>query len=159
MAIDELEKSQYLHRFSQFKCTYVKYFIMEMNYIAIEEFKLKSTFFDSPHGMMNRFNTSSAADIGRLSSIALTNPIFAKIVKTKRYKCCTFKPINFELKSVSSEFTPRLYCWENTNKLLWRGGYSGLKTGITHSAGPCLAASFDCEVTGKFYVIRLLIVM
>lgn len=152
MIIDEYEKSKYLHRFSQFKYTYVKYFIMEMNYIAIEEFKLKSTFFDSPHGMMNRFNTSSAADIGRLSSIALSNPIFAKIVKTKRYKCYSHKPSNFESLSTSSEFIPRLYWWENTNKLLWRGGYSGLKTGITQSAGPCLAASFEWEITSKFYV-------
>ena len=86
MVIDECEKSKYLHRFSQFRWTYVKYFIMEMNYIAWEEFRLLNTFFDSPHGMINRFNTSSAADIGRLSSIALSNPLFAKIVKTKRYR-------------------------------------------------------------------------
>jgi D-alanyl-D-alanine carboxypeptidase len=30
--------------------------------------------------------------------------------------------------------------WENTNKLLWNG-FSGVKTGITPNAGPCLSAS------------------
>jgi len=32
------------------------------------------------------------------------------------------------------------YCWQNTNYLL-KEGYTGLKTGITWSAGPCLSAS------------------
>jgi D-alanyl-D-alanine carboxypeptidase len=34
------------------------------------------------------------------------------------------------------------YTWTNTNKLL-EHGYSGLKTGITPTAGPCLAASIQ----------------
>ena len=36
-----------------------------------------------------------------------------------------------------------LYQWQNTNKLLEATGYSGLKTGITPTAGPCLAASLQ----------------
>mmetsp|Transcript_9482 Transcript_9482/g.10634 ORF Transcript_9482/g.10634 Transcript_9482/m.10634 type:complete len:109 (+) Transcript_9482:73-399(+) len=39
MAIDECERSKYLHRYSQFRYTFVKYFIMEMNYYAQEDFK------------------------------------------------------------------------------------------------------------------------
>eukprot|EP00826_Nyctotherus_ovalis_P042079 TRINITY_DN4294_c0_g2_i1.p1 TRINITY_DN4294_c0_g2~~TRINITY_DN4294_c0_g2_i1.p1 ORF type:complete len:116 (-),score=14.69 TRINITY_DN4294_c0_g2_i1:153-461(-) len=35
----------------------------------------------------------------------------------------------------------RLFSWSNTNKLLGKG-FSGLKTGITTTAGQCLAASF-----------------
>lgn len=31
--------------------------------------------------------------------------------------------------------------WENTNKLL-EDGFDGIKTGITDTAGPCLAASY-----------------
>lgn len=64
--IDENERSKYLHRYSLFRYTFVKYFIMEMNYYAQEEFNLTSTMFDSPHGMTNRFNISSAYDIGQL---------------------------------------------------------------------------------------------
>lgn len=35
-----------------------------------------------------------------------------------------------------------VYKWENTNYLL-KEGFSGLKTGITPTAGPCLAATID----------------
>mmetsp|Transcript_5561 Transcript_5561/g.6293 ORF Transcript_5561/g.6293 Transcript_5561/m.6293 type:complete len:105 (-) Transcript_5561:11-325(-) len=54
------------------------------------------------------------------------------------------------------EFTPKYYTWENTNKMLWRLGYNGLKTGITHTAGPCLATSYSCSVTDEHYIIVLL---
>ena len=36
----------------------------------------------------------------------------------------------------------RIVEWENTNKLLRRDGFVGLKTGITVTAGPCLAAAY-----------------
>lgn len=156
MMIDENEKSKYLHRYSLFRYTYVKYFIMEMNYYAREEFKLFHTFFDSPHGMTNRFNTSTAGDIGRLSAIALKNSQFARIVRTRRHKCHSVKPPNFDDENLEDEFKPRLYTWENTNKLLWKNGYNGLKTGITQTAGPCLAASFKNDITEEFYIIVVL---
>lgn len=35
--------------------------------------------------------------------------------------------------------------WKNTNKLLKRNGFLGLKTGITCAAGPCLATWFKQE--------------
>lgn len=38
--------------------------------------------------------------------------------------------------------TGHIYKWENTNYLL-KEGYSGIKTGITPTAGPCLAASVN----------------
>jgi D-alanyl-D-alanine carboxypeptidase len=39
--------------------------------------------------------------------------------------------------------------WFNTNKLLSKG-FNGLKTGITSTAGPCLASSFK---SGNFFLI------
>ncbi len=38
--------------------------------------------------------------------------------------------------------------WENTNKLLSEG-WSGIKTGITPNAGPCLAASYLTTISGR----------
>ena len=39
-----------------------------------------------------------------------------------------------------------LYNWKNTNNMLWHqdqmGTYTGIKTGVTPSAGPCLAVCF-----------------
>jgi len=66
-------KSKYLHKFSLYKYGYIKYFLMEMNYIAREEFKCIGTFFDSPHGLANRWNTSTAADLAKISAMAMKN--------------------------------------------------------------------------------------
>jgi D-alanyl-D-alanine carboxypeptidase len=34
--------------------------------------------------------------------------------------------------------------WENTNRLLYRG-FSGIKTGITNKAGPCVVEQYQDE--------------
>ncbi|CAI2366933.1 unnamed protein product [Moneuplotes crassus] len=149
-------KSKYLHKFSCFKYGYAKYFLMEMNYIVREELRCKNSFFDSPHGLMNRWNTSTASDLAKISSICLKNSNFSKIVKLKRYKCYSKKPQDYDKDFQGIEFKPRYYCWENTNKLLWKLGFNGLKTGITPTAGPCLAASYNCCITKDHYIIVLL---
>ena len=48
---------------------------------------LKSTHFANPHGLINKFNTSTAHDIAKLTAIALDSQKFASIVKTKEYYC------------------------------------------------------------------------
>lgn len=63
-----------------------------------------------------------------ISSHCLKYPVFCSIVKTQKYTCESRTDLG------------HLYHWQNTNKLLEQG-YSGLKTGVTPSAGPCLAAS------------------
>ncbi len=40
--------------------------------------------------------------------------------------------------------------WVNTNKMLGEG-WSGIKTGITPNAGPCLAASLVKTISGQRY--------
>lgn len=42
--------------------------------------------------------------------------------------------------------------WENTNKLLYEG-YSGIKTGVTNNAGPCLASWYKDEKINIIVVI------
>ena len=49
--------------------------------------KLMNSFFDSPHGLMNQQNVSTAYDMGRLSAICMQIPLFRKIVGTKTYEC------------------------------------------------------------------------
>ncbi len=50
-------------------------FLEEMNRTAVE-LQLKGTFFDSPHGLVNWVNRSTAFDIARLSSLAMKNSKF-----------------------------------------------------------------------------------
>lgn len=48
----------------------------------------------------------------------------------------------------------RHFKWHNTNFLLGRKGYNGIKTGITEAAGPCLSASYN-EGGYRFIVVLL----
>lgn len=108
----------------------LKYFLNEMNKTA-KELKLYNTTFANPHGLMNRYNRSTASDVAKLSCFALKLPLFLQIVNTKHYECVIK---NYKNNSSRKEV------WFNTNKLLDKG-FFGVKTGITDTAGPCLVTS------------------
>lgn len=99
--------------------TRVKVFLQEMNFYA-NKLGMLNTVYDSPHGLDNPFNISSAADQGLLISHCFSEPMFRKIINTKKYIC---------------QSRIQTYTWNNTNKLLHKG-YLGVKTGVTESAGP-----------------------
>ena len=89
---------------------------------------MKRSNFAVAHGMHNDNNYSTAADIGRLCCASMKNESFRSIVSVSTRKC------------PSTVYSGHVYEWENTNILL-KQGYTGIKTGITNTAGPCLAAS------------------
>ena len=64
---------------------YAKYFLREMN-LFCQKYALSQTNFDSPHGLQNIENLSTAFDIAKLSGIAMQNEVFRKIVATKTYE-------------------------------------------------------------------------
>jgi D-alanyl-D-alanine carboxypeptidase len=108
-------------------------FIKEMNKHA-ENLGMTNSHFDSPHGLQNKNNVSTAYDIALLWSVCINISEFNRIVRTKSYKCKSRnKPIMNLWKVMKMD-----YLWWNTNKLLNRG-FVGIKTGITYPAGPCLA--------------------
>ena len=59
-------------------------FIKEMNSNA-KKIKLNSTHFDSPHGLSNSNNVSTAYDIALLCSVCVRNLDFSRITRTKSY--------------------------------------------------------------------------
>ena len=65
---------------------FAKYFLKEMN-LFCQKYGLSQTNFDSPHGLQNVENLSTAFDIAKLSGIAMQNETFRKIVSTKSYEC------------------------------------------------------------------------
>ncbi len=72
--------------------------------------------------------------------------LFCKVVSTQLYKT-----------TISKMFDPsckREVVWQNTNKLLRRKGFVGVKTGVTVTAGPCLASCY--EINHKKYIVVLL---
>lgn len=107
---------------------------------------MTQTHFDSPHGLMNVQNVSTAHDMAKLAAKCMTYPFFKKITSTKEYTC---RP---KLRASDAEHDFE-YTWVNTNKLLNKSGFTGCKTGITEAAGPCLAASFKKDQMNYVVVI------
>lgn len=60
-----------------------------MNWYA-QELKLSNTNFDSPHGLMNITNLSTAYDMARLAAKCMQIPFFKKVVSAKEFEC---KPV------------------------------------------------------------------
>ena len=103
-------------------------FVAEMN----EEAKLlglHDTHFAGPSGVVDRDNYSSAWDLAALTRVAMRDPRFRAIVRT-RLKRVSWSPPTFA----------KVYM--NKNLLLWRyPGATGVKTGYTSKSGPCIVAS------------------
>ena len=89
---------------------------------------MKRSNFAVAHGMHNDNNYSTAGDIGKLCCVTMKNDLFRSVVKESHYS------LNSRI------YKGHTYEWENTNLLL-KHGYTGIKTGITATAGPCLSAS------------------
>ena len=95
-------------------------FINMMNTKA-QEIGMKNTIFNNPSGLdQEKGNYSTAYDMALLTSYAMKNDEYKKIVSTKNYKLKT--NMNY-------------YSWTNKNKLLFSYKYStGGKTGFTQIA-------------------------
>lgn len=103
-------------------------FVRLMNQRA-DELGLKHTHFINPHGLEAEGHYSSACDLALLSKTALSCPVFAQVVETKR------KIIPWEGKDED-----RLLF--NHNRLLNRyDGAIGVKTGYTRQAGNCVVGA------------------
>ncbi len=103
-------------------------FIEKMN-IKAKEIGMVNTNFANPHGLSDDNHYTTARDLSILSSYAMDNEIFRKIVSTEKK---IIKPIN-------SEYVR--YC-TNHNKLLGQMDIiTGIKTGYTKADGKCLVTS------------------
>jgi D-alanyl-D-alanine carboxypeptidase (penicillin-binding protein 5/6) len=105
-------------------------FVAEMNRLA-DELGLHETHFANPNGLPAPGHRSSARDLAKLTSHALTQPMFATVVSTRKHGCTL----------IDDKGGRRNVVWTNTNHLLDTEGYDGVKTGTTQAAGTCLVAS------------------
>lgn len=97
-------------------------FACEMNKLAVDV-GATSSHFVNPHGLDNEKHYSTAKDLCKITSFALDNPEFAKIVSSKSYKGLR-------------------QTYVNKNKMLFLyEGANGVKTGYTKRAGRCLVTS------------------
>ncbi|HEX7582785.1 MAG TPA: hypothetical protein VF321_06830, partial [Gaiellaceae bacterium] len=103
-------------------------FVREMNDEA-KTLGLSDTHFVSPSGVVDVDNYSSAWDLAALTRVAMRNPRFRTIVGTR-------------VKHVSWEAPTYSKIYVNNNRLLSTyPGATGVKTGYTHRAGPCVVVS------------------
>lgn len=132
---------------------YVNAFLREMNSLAQKVGMVKSNF-ANVHGLSNSQNISCAEDLAKLCAYAMRNRKFRKVVQTQKfhYSCLITQPASSEDEKNGGESISEkvIGVWENTNKMLGEG-WSGIKTGITPNAGPCLAASLFRCFSGKEY--------
>ncbi len=102
------------------------------------ELALSDTHFTNPHGLDDPDHYTTALDLARLSSYALENPTFARIVAT----CKTTIPLGrFPDKTEQPEGTRVLV---NHNRLLRQyPDIIGVKTGFTKRCGRCLVSAAE----------------
>ena len=107
------------------------------------EIKMTSTYFSNPIGLdsINGGHFSTAEDLYKLASFAVSVPMIRDAVKTGAYI----------VTSVDKKFTVTLF---NTNKLLWEvPGTIGVKTGTTTDAGEVLIYEYKDKLKNIFIVV------
>ncbi len=112
-------------------------FVEIMNFKA-KELGLSNTYYQDPVGL-NPGNYTSSFDLARLTSVALNNPVFSKVVNTKSVLVKTTDGKEYKLNSL--------------NILLGTRGVNGVKTGYTEEAGEVLVTSKRVEGTNRDLIL------
>ncbi|CAD8206671.1 unnamed protein product [Paramecium pentaurelia] len=107
-------------------------FLDQMNKHAIS-IKMENTNYSSVHGLNDEKNVSCPNDISKLIEKCIQLEVFLEIITTKIFK-------THALTDKGGKAT--LYKWKNTNKLLKKSGWMGVKTGVTPNAGPCFTGYY-----------------
>ena len=106
----------------------IRAFLRQMNDEA-RRLGLHDTHFDTPSGVIDQGNYSTAWDLAALTRYALRNPRFRSLVRTKRIQVKWSAPTNSKI-------------YLNNNWLLHvYHGANGVKTGYTSASGWCLVAT------------------
>ncbi len=111
-------------------------FIQKMNEKA-KSFNLINTHFEDSIGFDDN-NYSTPLEMARLTSMALKNKTFAKIVSTQK-------------KTITNISGTNVYKLTNIDQLLGKDGITGVKTGFTNEAGGVLITSR--EENGKRFIL------
>jgi D-alanyl-D-alanine carboxypeptidase (penicillin-binding protein 5/6) len=91
--------------------------------------------FANPHGLHEPDHYTTALDLARLTRVALEDPAFARLVRSREAAITIWKPGR-------RGPVPQARVIRNHNRLLGRvEGADGVKTGYTDAAGRCLVAS------------------
>lgn len=109
-------------------------FVELMNSKA-SELGLQNTHFCNPHGLHNENHYTSAYDLACITSYAMQNELFRKIVSTKKYQI--EKTNKYEVRYLKNK--QKLLFDETLNSGEFQ--VTGVKSGFTPEAGRCLVSS------------------
>lgn len=102
-------------------------FVSKMNEKA-KTLLLYNTHYSDPAGLIDAGDYTTPFDLARLSSFAIKNETFKRIVGTKKI-------------TISDLNQTEVYELNNLNELLGKDGVNGIKTGYTEEAGQVLVTS------------------
>jgi D-alanyl-D-alanine carboxypeptidase (penicillin-binding protein 5/6) len=109
-------------------------FVLAMNREATAT-GMNHTSFRNPHGWPDKEHFSTCVDLAHLARMVMRSQLLRKIVATTSYEC----------EALGREGYVRKLRWKNSNELLNRKDYLGIKTGTTDSAGACLVSCSQRE--------------
>ena len=115
--------------------------------VHAKKMHLVDTFYDSPHGLRNRLNISTAYDVALMTRECMKKPLFRRVVGTQIMETKSIINQAFLVRA-SNDPTRKAnqYTWVQTNKLLGQfDGLIGCKTGFTPVAGPCFSGYYKSE--------------
>lgn len=121
----------------------LEHFIDCMNEEALR-IGMEATSFRNPHGITHPEHKSTCEDLAVLARNLMQIPLLREIVATRRYSTLVNGPEGYQRRLV----------WNNSNRLLDRQGYVGIKTGTTDAAGECLVSM--SEYDGKKTIVVVL---
>lgn len=118
-------------------------FITAMNAEA-KRLGMSETGYRNTHGLTAEGHVTSARDLVKLAHEAMRDATFREVVATRRYATTVSSTAGYQ----------RNVVWRNTDQLLRREGFYGVKTGTTGPAGACLVSAGERD--GKpLYVVVL----
>lgn len=117
------------------------YFLQEMNQKA-KSLGMFDTNFNNPHGLADEKNVSTASDVIKMAHHAMKSELAREIVRKEFYFGTIWRGEKGYIEKK----------WDNTNKLLSKG-FTGLKTGVTNPAGPCMTTFWSDPENDKKRVL------
>lgn len=108
---------------------------------------MTNTCFMNPHGLDCKEAYSTVKDLGILTKKVMENLIASKVI------CCKNYFARLKISIGKKEITYRDTDWINTNRLLWKKGFLGGKTGQTVGAGNCLVSIYENEGKSLYIIV------
>lgn len=116
-----------------------------------QQIGMTGTHFVNPHGLHDENHYSTAADLAKMTAVALNNPTFRTVVSSSSY---TTKATDQHPDGIALHNTNKLVSTKSSDEHYYYQYAIGVKTGYTDAAKGCLIAA--AEKDGQIYIAVML---